>query len=402
MTQRCNHNIMHVCHLTQSVSTHGGGISEAVRALAMAQSCGGTDVSVMSVRDGGRELAPWPKGSNIMLRSQRLPGLLRFPDLPQQLDASPPDIAHVHGLWTWFSVAMPGWAAQRGRAHIISPHGMLDAWALNHSRWKKRIAGIVFERRNLQSAACIHALCFPEAVSIRAYGIQTPICVIPNGVELPDLAAAPGKAAPKILLFLGRIHPKKGLVNALKAWARVEDRREWTFAIAGWDQNDHETGLKRLCDDLGLARTDMSAADFIPSLGDRELAPVCFLGPAFGEAKASILHAASAFMLPSLSEGLPMSILEAWAYALPVLMTDHCNLPEGFANNAAIRIGTEVADIARGMQELITSPQSHLTTFGANGRKLVEENFTWPHVASQMKEVHEWVLGSSTKPGCVK
>ena len=97
-----------------------------------------------------------------------------------------------------------------------------------------------------------------------------------------------------------------------------------------------------------------------------------------------------------------MSVLEAWSYRLPVLMTDHCNLPEGFAANAAIRIGTDAESIADGLRSLLASRVSDLTAIGGRGRTLVEQQFTWPQVAAQMREVYEWVLGGGAKPDCVR
>ena len=138
-------------------------------------------------------------------------------------------------------------------------------------------------------------------------------------------------------------------------------------------------------------------------------ASVIFTGPAFGEEKDRLLRQASAFILPSFSEGLPMSVLEAWSYGLPVLMTDHCNLPAGFAANAALRIGTDAESIAEGLRELFALPTTDhgqrttsLISIGRNGRALVERQFTWPQVAAQMKEVYEWLLGGGPKPGCVE
>jgi poly(glycerol-phosphate) alpha-glucosyltransferase len=128
---------------------------------------------------------------------------------------------------------------------------------------------------------------------------------------------------------------------------------------------------------------------------------VIFTGPTFGDAKDALLRRASAFILPSFSEGLPMSVLEAWAYGLPVFMTDHCNLPEGFASGAALRIGTDVESIAQGMCGLFRSPISDLRSLGQNGRSLVSERFTWPRIAGQMKEVYEWMLAGGAQPECV-
>jgi glycosyltransferase involved in cell wall biosynthesis len=114
------------------------------------------------------------------------------------------------------------------------PRGMLDPWALNNSRFKKKLAALVFENSHLRCAACLHALCQSEAKSIRAYGLTNPICVVPNGIDLPwvvegselrveSSALQRFAAGRKILLYLGRIHPKKGLANLLKAWKQVSD-----------------------------------------------------------------------------------------------------------------------------------------------------------------------------------
>ena len=126
------------------------------------------------------------------------------------------------------------------------------------------------------------------------------------------------------------------------------------------------------------------------------------MGPAFGATKDALLRRADAFILPSFSEGLPVAVVEAWAYQLPALMTDHCNLPEGFAADAAIRIGTDVDSIADGLMQLIRSPTSDLRSLGDNGRALVERQFTWPTVAEEMVKVYEWVLGGGEAPGCVE
>ena len=229
--------------------------------------------------------------------------------------------------------------------YIVSPHGMLDSWALENSQLKKKVAAALYERRHLKRAACLHALCASEADSIRAFGLKNPIATIPNGIEIPqsktkDTRYKSKDADKKLMLFLGRLHPKKGLENALRAWAKirgqesgVRGQEEWQFVIAGWDQGDHEVKLKQLCEELGLSFAEVPAKQFLSlDAGSGQLSAfsVVFVGPLFGELKAQLLERANVFILPSFSEGLPMSILEAWAYELPVVMTDYCNLPEGF------------------------------------------------------------------------
>ncbi|MCU0780388.1 MAG: glycosyltransferase [Akkermansiaceae bacterium] len=401
---------MHLVHLTQSASSLGGGIAEAVRALSVAVGPAAARVTVMSARDEGSRLDPWPPGCPVLLDGIRGPGMMILPGLVTELAALAPDLLHIHGLWTWFSLAVPGFARRRNIPYVVSPHGMLDAWALQRSAWKKRIAGALFERRSLRGASCLHALCRSEAASMRAYGLRRPVAVIPNGVEIRPEGRAGGRgqdAHGKLLLFLGRLHPKKGLANALRAWKAEAGRRkaeEWRLVIAGWDQEGHGEELKRLCDELDLRRVDIPAA----RLSDPEVwrdqaagAEVVFTGPAFGTDKEVLLDSASAFILPSFSEGLPVAVLEAWAHGLPALLTDHCNLPEGFEAGAAMRITTDMEGIAAGIRALTALTGRELEALGRNGLSLAESRFAWPTVARRMVELYQWLLGGGPPPGFV-
>ncbi len=205
---------------------------------------------------------------------------------------------------------------------------MLDPWALRNSGWKKRLAAKLFEKANIEGAACLHALNAAEAKAIRDYGFTGPVCVIPNGIEAPPaeepVPAAPwwAKANPgvKTLLYLGRLHPKKSLPNLLSAWSRLdaETRKNWRLVIAGWDEHGHQMGLRRV------------------SSGYHIHDSVTFPGPLFGKDKKDAFWYCDGFVLPSVSEGQPMVVLEAWACGKPVLMTPQCNLPEGFEAGAAV------------------------------------------------------------------
>jgi glycosyltransferase involved in cell wall biosynthesis len=236
----------------------------------------------------------------------------------------------------------------------------------------------------LRGAACLRALSEAEALSIRGYGLCNPICVIPNGVDLPDLRESNAKtqlANPKTLLYLGRLHPKKNISNLIRAWSETFKSQRgggdrWVLAIAGLDQGGYEAQLRQLTTDLGL------------------LTSVIFLGPQFGADKSECYHACDACILPSLSEGLPMAVLEAWAHAKPVLMTPECNLPEGFEGNAALRIGKAAEEIAAGLRQLVEMSDNDRAAMGTRGRTLVAKSFSWPRIGQQMRAVYEWVLGA--------
>jgi poly(glycerol-phosphate) alpha-glucosyltransferase len=173
--------------------------------------------------------------------------------------------------------------------------------------------------------------------------------------------------------------------------------------------------LIQLCEELELKsgkwkdEGERRAFDFAgPAVASHSLrrpstldSDVIFWGAAFGKEKEDLLRSADAFVLPSFSEGLPMSVLEGWSYGLPVVMTPECNLPEGFAADAAIRIETSVESIAEGLGTLFSMNDADLMTMGAKGRGLVEERFTWKSVASQMREVYDWMLGGGVAPSSV-
>jgi poly(glycerol-phosphate) alpha-glucosyltransferase len=267
---------------------------------------------------------------------------------------------------------------------------MLDPWAIKNSRWKKVPAGWLYQNSHLRSAACIRALGVSEVQSIRDYGLSNPICILPNGIDLRDILPVDNHADRelKTLLYLGRIHPKKGLQNLLPAWKLLQGRnrqaaKRWELAIAGWDQSGHGDRLRVLARDLGLSGS------------------VRFLGPRFGPDKAAAYNSAEAFILPSFSEGLPMTVLEAWAYALPVIMTPYCNLPEGFENGAGIKIDPEITSIVHSLETLVSMSDVERQAMGSKGRKLVEERFSWPRIGEEMRLVYEWTLGGGPPPACV-
>jgi poly(glycerol-phosphate) alpha-glucosyltransferase len=410
----------------ESVSRADGGIFEAERALqcALADS-NGVDVRVVGVRDEftDADVAKW---GSLRPRVAALRGPEGFgyaPGLAGLLDEDV-DLAYAGTLWKYPSWAVLNWQKKTRKPVVVAPHGSLDAWALNNSRLKKRVAAWLFKDEQLRRATCFRALCAAEVDSIRAYGLKQRIEVVPNGVEVPegsfkfsDLSFQ--NRGKKRLLFLGRIHPKKGLVGALRAWAQIRNSQsaisnssDWQFVIAGWDQGGHEAELKALCGELGLKiasvfshggtrstegqNLKLNSYNLKTSSPEAEAADVVFAGPVFGDEKDSLLRSADAFILPSFSEGLPMSVLEAWAYGLPVVMTPECNLPEGFVCQAALEIrnakmGNEKWD---GLRALIEMTDQERAAMGMRGRRLVEERFTWPKIAAQMKALYEDVLNA--------
>jgi poly(glycerol-phosphate) alpha-glucosyltransferase len=383
--------------LVSSLSRRAGGVYDATRLLARALKANGEcGVEVFGLRDAdtARDAPGWA-GIRVIDFSVWGPAALGYaPALGKGLAQARLDVLHSHGLWMYPSYASLRWAQTFRQPYIVSPHGMLDDWAVRNSAWKKRVAGWIYEDAHLQGAACLHALNVAELRAIRAYGLGNPVCVIPNGVEYPASgysAPPPWRASvPKdshVLLYLGRLHPKKGLLNLLEAWKLAGAGRgcslPWTLVIAGWDQGGHDAELKLLARDLGITESAV------------------FVGPQFDDAKNASYACADAFVLPSFSEGLPMVVLEAWANGLPVLMTPQCNLAEGFEVGAALRIDSTPHAIAQGLRTLFSLSHEDRRRLGSQGRRLVMAKFTWKVVAEEMTRVYRWLLGQGPMPGCV-
>jgi glycosyltransferase involved in cell wall biosynthesis len=313
------------------------------------------------------------------------------PNLYQQIENIRPDIVHTQSLWMYLSYANKKYHYKTGTPYIISPHGMLDRWQLKQSFWKdfkKNIVFRLYEKKHLSEASCFHTLCQEEHDAVRAMGLKNPIAIIPNGIGLPakDLMQKTKTSnGRKNLLFLGRIHQKKGLDNLLEAWALLNPlSHDWQLTIAG--ETKDTAYMQNLLDKtkmLGIGET------------------VSFVGGQFGDNKHRCLTNSDAFILPSFSEGLPMSVLEAWSYQLPVLMTPFCNLSEGFTHHAAIRINTDPGSICAGIKKLVMMNAIDRQQTGQNGLQLVKEKFTWAQVASSMDHLYNWVLGKRDKPAFV-
>jgi len=359
---------LRVAMVTGSVSRRAGGLFNSVRGLSLALAEHGIDIRVHSLidRDTARDLQAWAPLYPDAAPAWGPSALGWRPGLgPALKDA---DVIHQHGIWQ--GVGLPVLAAARaGQATMISPRGMLDPWALANAAWKKRLVWLAWERANLTRAACIHALAAAEFDAVREVLPNASIEIIPNGVELgPDPAPRQLPDGRRTCIFLGRIHPKKGLARLIDHWAELpqDTRAAWRLQIVGPDEVGERKSLEARAAGRGLISGD----------------EICFQSPLLGAAKATALAAAHAFILPSYSEGLPMSVLEAWAAGLPVLMTRECNLNEGFSEGAAHEIGDNPRALADGLA------RADLPRMGDLGRALVTAQFSWTAIAARHAELY--------------
>jgi len=304
------------------------------------------------------------------------------------------DIIHQHGIWTAISYLTNRWRARTGKPTVIAPHGSLDAWALRRSILKKRLALLLYEHENMRKTSCLHALSPREAEGFRAFGLSNPIAIIPNGIDDEWLQTQGDAGAfrhryalsedTRILFFLGRITPKKGLPMLLSAMARLKSQLDkWILVIAGVNEFRHQLEVEALVNQLTLKPH------------------VQFVGPLYGKDKHDAFAAADMFVLPSHSEGAPIAILEALGAGVPVLTTKASPWEELVTNHCGWWTEISEQDIGQALQEAIQKPSCELKDMGARGKRLIAERYTIKRVAEQTIALYKWLLGSDSKPDFV-
>lgn len=362
-----------------------GGLSAAVPQLGLSMVNQGFEVSLAAFcapgeifRPAGYEeehLSFWPTSRRRWIESRAL---------RQEFTAKvcSVDGLHIHGLWEMSTAMACRTALRAQRPYVLSAHGMLEPWALANKGWKKRVYAALIERANVERAACLHALTAAEARQYRDFGAKGPIAVVPNAVQIPQrlspqrfLEQYPALRDRRVILFLGRLHPKKGLDLLAEAWLQLwRDYPDAVLVLAGPDSAGTRAALG--------ARLASGGAE--PS--------VVFAGMLDEPMKWSALAAAECFVLPSFSEGLSMSVLEALGAGVPVLITHACNMPEVSRHEAGWVIEPEVGTIAAALRQVLErGPEANRIT-GDRGRGLIASSYSPCRVAEQMAAVYEFAL----------
>lgn len=360
-----------VLHVVATLGAHGAGVTAAVGELLRAQRRIGLDVAVLEgdALPNPRSRGSW-RGLGFVARAWREIG-----------DA---DVVHVHALWllsTWIATHV---ALLRDKPYVVTPHGMLDPWALSQSAFKKRVARLLAEDRLLSRAGCIQALCGPELAAIRRLEIRSPVAIVPPGVD-PGLLEqrSSSRDDDPYVLFLGRLHPKKGIDVLLRAFSTVTTRTRWRLVIAGPDEVGYREELERLARELGIE----SCTEFVGAVeGDRKLA---------------LLRGASAFALASHSEGLPVAVLEAMAAGIPVAISSACNLAEVADVGAGFVAPAATESFSAVLSRAMTLEPAARVAMGERGRALVRERFTTTTGAAQLRAVYEWLCRGGAAPAIV-
>lgn len=294
------------------------------------------------------------------------------------------DLVHNHGLWMAPNVL--AWAATVGTGArlVVSPRGVFAPAALARSRVRKRVMWVLGQGAAVRGAALLHATSEAEAADIRRAGLRAPVVILPNGIDLPRLVAAdrpPGTL--KRLLFLGRLHPIKGIDRLLRAWSMIARRfPDWELLIVGPDEGGYGARLQALATELQLERAS-------------------FRGPLFGEEKTAGYAAADLFVLPSHTENFGMTVAEALASGVPAIVTKGAPWEGLEIENCGWWIEHGHAPLADTLSEAMSLPDADRQGMGRRGRAWMARDFAWEDIAAKMEAAYLWTLGRGSRPDWV-
>lgn len=373
---------MKLLHVVPHISAEASGPSYSVPRLCQALAAQGHSVR-LSCLAAGREVSgvalevhpQWPFAQRFAISPAHARALARA--------AGEVDIVHNHSLWSMVNVAA-GWVVPGKRAKlVVSPRGTLSPWALAHSRGRKRLLWPL-QRQVLARADLLHATSEAEYRDIRARGFGAPVAVIPNGIDVPASVPRVPSDAGYTLLFLGRLHPVKGLDRLLDAWASLERQfPQWQLVIAGKGEPAHEAEVKAQAARLGLQR-------------------VRFPGPLYGQDKAAAYRAADLFVLPTHSENFGMVVAEALAHGCPAIVSKGAPWSGLEQEGCGWWIEHDVPTLQASLARAMALPVETLRAMGLRGREWMLREYGWASIAQRMAAAYAWLLQGGECPEWVR
>lgn len=341
----------------------------------------------MALTKAGVEVGLWAPDGSAMLTS-----LVSSDSLVRRLAGTESEalaafgtvfVIHDNGIWLPHNHRLAALATRNRIPRVVSTRGMLEPWAMNHKRCKKRLAWAFYQRHDLKLADVLHATAEAEATNLKQRKLGVPICMIPNGVDIPkqtrDIDSATSDTFSKnsvmTALFVGRIYPVKGLPMLIEAWARVRPTG-WRLHIVGPDEAGHRAEVEEIVSAAGLGEV------------------ISFLGPLDGHAKSSAYYEADLFVLPTYSESFGMAIAEALAHGLPVLTTKGAPWPMLPEQRCGWWVESTVEGIIDGLREATSLDSATLQSMGAKGREMVIRDFGWGHTAKAFVAIYAGVIAT--------
>jgi glycosyltransferase involved in cell wall biosynthesis len=357
--------MMKILHITNSIDKSVGGPARSVPQTCMELARLGLSIELLTQES--TDMVNLKENPHFSVKYRSICELFRY---GSRLSNKNIDLIHLQHIWNPYIQVMAFWAWKKNIPYIITPRGMLEPWIMAHNPWKKRVAMFLYQRKAIQRASYIHATAQIEADHIRALGFSNPISIIPNGVDLTEVKEVKENYGSKKMVFLSRIHPKKGIELLLEVW-RSLDSKGWKLEIAGDGELSYITGLKYRA---------------------RDLENVEFVGPQYGKAKWDFLRSADVMVLPSYSENFGIVVAEALVVGVPVITTKDTPWEDLERYECGWWIDLSVANLKRSLEEAFQASRDQIKTMGTNGIALVKDKYDIKAVAKNMNQLYQKVL----------
>lgn len=280
-------------------------------------------------------------------------------------------LVHFHGVWDWHLHRNAWWCRRKGIRYVVSPHGMLEPWALQTKWLKKRVAWWLYQRRDLQGASALMATATSEGEQFKRLGLRSPVLVYPNGIDIPRTSVRMREACGvRQALFLSRVHPKKGLLMLAEAWGKLRPQG-WRMLVVGPDVGGHRGEVQGLVQRLGIE-------------GEWE-----FRDSLYGEAKERVFLESDLFVLPTYSENFGIAVAEALAFGLPVLTTRGAPWEGMLERDCGWWVDATPEGVLCGLREGTQSSDTRRWEMGVRGRVWMQEAFGWGGIAAGIRGEYE-------------
>lgn len=394
---------MKVLHVIPSVPQVRGGTSQAILDMVKALRDNKIDAEIATTNDNGDDLLDVPLQKRVEYEHVPVWFFHRFSPTVKPLreyafsrqftywlwsNICNYQLVHVHALFSYLPTITMAIARRKNIPYIVTPHGLLCQWSLQQSAHKKQVYLGLIERANLSCSQAIHFTSQQEQQEVFQLKLETPNLVLPLGISLPkQIPDARVRLRQRfnistnkpIILFLSRLHPKKGLDYLIPALSKVAHYR-FTFILAGSGAPEYEAEINSLITFNGLR--------------DRTF----FAGFVEGETKDLLLQGSDLFVLTSHSENFSVAVLEALAVGLPVLATPGVALASIVQQHKLGYVTKlDVLAISNALEHYLNHPQA-AKEMGDRACQLILERYTCKQIASQMQQVYTDILNQNSTP----
>ena len=370
---------MKILSFVSSLDLSSGGPSRSVPMLVKGLAELGVDITLMTVRSENMNIHALD-GTTAKLKVFS-PSLSKK-EIAKYLAGERFDLIQIQSMWDMPYHKVMVEARKLGIPYIVTPRGMLEPWSLSQKKWKKKLAWWLYQRNDVQKSVCVFTTAKMEADHVSNLGITTCKAVIPNGIETDSYPCKTSiDVVKKQVLFLSRVHVKKGIEILFDAWKRIHSEfAEWQLLVVGNGEAEYIQSLENRVACLGLKDS------------------IKILPPVFGNDKIQLYQESALFCLPSYSENFGMAIAEAMSCGTPVITTTNCPWEILNETKTGWCIDLSVDNLEHALRDALAMNPTELYDMGQKASKLIYENFDYRNVTRKTLKLYEWLLNGGEKP----